>query len=147
MQEVLRVLLCFLWFFLSFLAYFFLHRNEGSIIVEIGYRSPFTEKHVISTNSTSFWDKLIYWNLCCNAKKNKREVWVFFGINLLACVATIVSFGILIWCLCKETAYDAFGIQIGWGFYSFLFLWCFHLFLDPALVPSERKRRGFKTKK
>lgn len=142
MSLFVRILLCTLWFSVSLVAHIWIHRYEGAIIVEIGYRSPLPAKYVIHNQTRSFVDRLIYWNLCRCAKKNSRNVWVYFAMNLLVHISSIVSTVLFVHCLFKENTREVFRMQMGWLLYAIMFIFTLHFFLDIGLVPSVQKKYG-----
>lgn len=147
MSLFVRVSLCTLWFGISLVAYIWMHRYEGEIIAEIGYRSPLPAKAVIRNQSHSFVDRLFYWNLCRCAKKDSRNVWVYFAMNILVYIAAAVSAVLFMRCLFLESAREVFRVQMGWLLYAIMFIFTLHFFLDIGLVPSVQKKYGIKQRK
>lgn len=147
MNLLVRILFCILWYGISLIAYNWIHWYEGEIIVEIGYRSPLPSKTVIRNQSHSFADKLVYWNLCRCAKKNSRNVWVYFIMNILAYITAVVSTILFAQCLFMENMREAFRMQMGWLLYAIMFIFALHFFLDISLVPSVQKKYGIKYSK
>ena len=142
---LLRLLIYVVWICFSLVASGFIHRYEGEIIVEIGYRSTLPAKKVIRKQSGSFVNRLFYWSLCKNAKKNTRDVWVYFVMNILSYIAALVSICLFVLCLIKEKdIWNGLYVQMKWFIYSLMFIGGLHFFLDIGLVPSVQKKYGIK---
>lgn len=142
---LLRLLIYAVWFCLSLVGYRFIHRYEGEVIVEIGYRSPLPAKTVLRNQIDTFLNRVFYWSLCKNAKKNTRGVWVYFVMNIFSHITALISTILFVLCLIKErNIIEGLRVQMGWFLYAVMFIVGLHFFLDIGLVPSVQKKYGIK---
>lgn len=121
------------------------HTVEKKNIIELGYQEKNKQRKSIK-HKLPLWNALLYWDLCKNAKYNKKAVWVYFFCNLIVCLCAVISFflsGIIIY-ICKTR--DVWFYLLGYAVLV-IYIWAIpHFVLDLFFLPSVRKRYNMKSK-
>ena len=147
MYQTLKILLSFIYFFLSGFVYFIGHQLEGENIVELGYSSPLHPQKVIIAQSTSKADYLIYWNLTNRARRNKKTVWLYFAFNIMILIYAISSFLCLIYSFWFQSIEECFVLQCGWLVLTIVFHGGVTFVPGLLFLPSVQKRYRIKHKR
>lgn len=127
--------------------YALFHKMERGNICEIGYRLR-EKRNPMPPKMQTLWDRLLYWNLCKNARFDRRIVWIYFSLNILTIVGAVISVVLAIFITMYVDKFsDVILYQLGY-FVTFLEIWALlHFVIDIFFLPSERKRYGWAGKK
>ena len=130
----------FTWFLFSML-----RGMNKSAIVEVGYRS---QNHLRKPQSRKLplWDRALYWSLCKNAKQNPGQAWLYFGCNILTCLAWAFSPVLCILCIFYMDLRNLILWELGYTLGSLFLIVLIRFPLDLMFLPSERKRYGLDNK-
>ena len=131
--------------FMFFYALF--HKMERGSICEIGYRLR-EKRNPNPPKVETLCDRLLYWNLCKNARFDIRIVWIYFSLNVFVIVGAIISVVLAVAItIYVDKLSEAILYQLGY-FVTFLEIWALlHFAIDIFCLPSVRKRYGWTDKK
>ena len=125
---------CFACFF-----FYLLRRHNKHAIVETGYRND-TRLRKPQSKKLPLWNRVIFWEMCNSAKRNHKAVWIYFGFNLVVCLAWTFSPVLAIICIfCMNL--DALIIwELGYALAVLLLTTLIQFPVDLTFLPSEQKR-------
>lgn len=142
LYKLLASLFCF-----GFACFLFhmLRRMNKNAIVELGYRSQ-THLRKPQNGKLPFWDRVLYWSLCKNAKRNIGQVRLYFGCNILTCLLWAFSPVLCILCICYMDLRNLILWELGYTLGSLFLIILVRFPLDLMFLSSERKRYGLDNK-
>lgn len=125
---------------ISWLIFGVLHYIDGADICEIGYRNCHP-KYKSNQNLSIGGDKLLYWSLCKNAKRNRKVIWLYFGMNAFLIICAVISFVLWVVMHVSSSWHEIVKTQVGFLMAAIILHTAAHFVLDLLFLPSERKRR------
>lgn len=141
--KIIVSVLCSLLFWLFFRLQRHAHKDS---IVEAGYRND-TCLRKPQSKKLPLWDRLLYWDLCKNARRNHKAVWFYFGCNAVLCAAWIFYPVLCLLCICFADLRSLLLWELEYPIGIFFILTIVEFPADLTYLPSERKRHGLDKKK
>lgn len=129
----------------SYLFYYVRIWNK-SAIVEAGYRNN-SRLNKPENRKLPVWNRVLFWDLCKNAKRGHKPVWIYFVCNLILCLGWAVSPVIFLICICLMDFRELIMWELGYTFGILFLITLLRIPLDLIYLPSEQKRYGIGDKK
>ena len=123
----------------SCFCFFLLRWQYKHAIVEAGYRND-TRLRKPQSKKLPLWDRVIFWEMCKNAKRNHKAVWIYFGFNLAVSLAWVFSPVLGIICICCMDFDKLIMWELGYPLYALAGMTLLQFPFDLAYLPSVRKR-------
>ena len=146
MGFLLKVIIGLLCEGITYFLFYQFHSCERAAIIEAGYRNN-NKLYKPESKDLPFWNRLLYWNLCKQAKRNPAAVWFYFVCNLVVCLGWLISAIVCIICIFTKEIRDMLLYQLEYMISAFFIWGLVHFVPDLFFLPSEQKRYGLNKKK
>ena len=128
------------------LLFYILRIWNKSAIVEVGYRNH-NRFNKSESQELPIWNRILYWELCKKAKHNHLPVWIYFGCNLVLCLAWAFFPFLCSFCICFTNLRKLLLWELGYTIGILFAITIVRIPLDLIYLPSEQKRYGIGDKK